>query len=176
LVAKTLAPLIACFVFSVPLWPLMALCIRSVSFGSETSRTGISLTQALGTIGVLAATIWCFSAWGLFFSGICRRTPIALAWTGSTLFGALVIAPFFLSIQSAGEEIMIFHPIAALQFVSVGGWPNQGQTSLGYVAVPIIGLFLLGCAVLLALSYLMRNRARKSDGRHLKTRSSTRIG
>jgi ABC-type transport system involved in multi-copper enzyme maturation permease subunit len=78
--AKLVAPLIAHCVYGLPLVPLLALCLRGLTYQSQ-MQVGISVTQAVSTLLILTATAWCYTAWGMLLSWLCRRTSVAIGWT-----------------------------------------------------------------------------------------------
>jgi hypothetical protein len=169
--AKLLAPMIACFAFGTPLLPLLVLCIRGVSFefSSSYSQQGISLTQAIASVLIIAATAWCYTAWGMLLSWLCRRTPLAVGWTVGTLFLATVFVPILLAISdSTLQNMWAVHPVLALIMVSD---PGSGLSDLMptdplWPALVSAGcLWLMGALFLLVLHASMRHRARELDRR-----------
>jgi hypothetical protein len=169
--AKVLAPVIACLAFGTPLLPLLALCVRGVSYEFSDSYTqpGISLTQAIGTLLILTATAWCYTAWGMLMSWLCRRTPLAVGWTVGTLFLSVVFVPILLAISSSStESLWPVHPVMALIAVSSPSSGNNVFTAgpVDPLAPAIVSagcLWVMGALCLLVLRHAMRHRARELD-------------
>ncbi len=153
---KVAAPLLACAVFALPFLPLLALCVRSVRVLGY-GRDGIALTQAAASFGVIAATAWCYTAWGMLISWHCRRTTVAVGWTLGTLFLSNVFLPIFLGMADL-DFLAFCQPIGALAQVA----SSDAESARGAL-IGIATLFGAGCVSLLLLHSAMYHRARERD-------------
>ncbi len=160
--AKLLAPLLACLIYSMPLWPLLALCLLRDGITGQWSPGGVAIEQALGTVGVLAATAWFCTAWAMWVSWRCRRVVVAVGWSMVTLFFAFVLMPVFLTIEAdssrATEQfLMLWHPIFAIIEINSSSQSNPYYTEiLARVVWCVIFLLAAGGALLLSLFAQMR--------------------
>lgn len=119
------AALLACVFYSLPLWPLLLPCIRSLTFTGGMARgvmlTGISLTQALATGLVFGSMAWCYTIWGMLISWWCRRMATAIGWTLGTLFFLNALLPIFIGLAAGSgapfEFFRFWHPLVALAFL-----------------------------------------------------------
>jgi hypothetical protein len=130
----------------------------------------ISLTQAFATLLILAATAWCYTAWGMWMSWLCRRTPVAIGWTIGTMFFATVLLPITLTISgssSLSQLLWLVHPLYAFFGTMEPDEFQRGNSDpLPYAAGYSLILFFAGCAILLLLHRNMKDRAREPDTRH----------
>jgi ABC-type transport system involved in multi-copper enzyme maturation permease subunit len=104
--AKLGAILLAFAVYSVPVWPLLLPCI-SPPFSSRSGAVnnhGVSLLQALASLGIVAATAFACALWGMWWSWRCKRTVTAVGWTLGSLFFLQVFFPVFLDAASWGFD------------------------------------------------------------------------
>ena len=96
LTGKLLAPLIACFYYSAPLWPVVLPCLawpwRPDEGGSE-----VPLAHAVVTLLIVTAAGFCYTAWGLLISWLCRRTAVAIGWTLGTIIMGLIFGPLVMN-------------------------------------------------------------------------------
>lgn len=161
---KLAAPLLACCVFALPFVPLLALCVRGVDY--RPGLESVSLTQAAAAFGVIAATAWCYTAWGMLISWHCRRTAAAVGWTLGTLFLANVFMPLFFGRASDSS----FQPIAALAQLAS---PDADSARNAIIAVAT--LFVAGCVFLAVLHGAMRRRARERDAKRGAARQQSSI-
>jgi ABC-type transport system involved in multi-copper enzyme maturation permease subunit len=124
--AKLKAILLAFTVYSLPLWPLLLPCIAPPSFAGKSS-SGVSLPEALASLGIVATTAFCYALWGMWWSWRCKRTVTSVGWTLGSLFLLLVFFPAFvgaaLSRFTNGDDwIWSFHPFVALGLTGDGKW------------------------------------------------------
>lgn len=112
---KVVAPILACLIYSLPMWPLLLPCVRW-------SGSGVPFTTALSTIGVLGAMTACYLAWGLWLSWRCASTALAAGWTMGSLFLILILGPVLLgqvvSLPS-GSAFWAWHPFVVIALLSV---------------------------------------------------------
>jgi ABC-type transport system involved in multi-copper enzyme maturation permease subunit len=165
---KLLPPLLACIVYSIPLWPLLFLCTNTTSetkppYGWQ--NNGVSMPHAVSTILIILSTVWCYTALGMWFSWRCRRTAGALSWTiGSALF-ILIFIPAFLLPNTRGpndpvvEAVRLWHPYLAMAVLFDRG--NTSRISIGLSSG--LALFVMGYWFLFRLRYAMRNGMRVPD-------------
>jgi ABC-type transport system involved in multi-copper enzyme maturation permease subunit len=178
ILAKILAPLLANCIYGLPMVPLLALCVRTLTYRSDPSLSGSSVTQALATLLILASTAWCYTAWGMLLSWLCRRTPVAVGWTIGTLFLATVFLPILLSLSgpsSVTDSLWIVHPLfALLGTMDPREFSPPHTDPLLPSALATSVLFVVGSVFLMILHHNMKQRARESDRWHNARASNTR--
>lgn len=153
--AKMLAPLIACFYYSLPLLPLLVLSIRFLPASDPFAWQGsISPLQAVGTV-LISGVAGCFcTAWGLFLSALLRRTVTAVSWTLASLFLVFALIPALL-----GQTAMFWHPLAALDALDDR---NRAPDASPFTAAVLYVLTALtATALLLAATLFALRRAAK---------------
>jgi ABC-type transport system involved in multi-copper enzyme maturation permease subunit len=165
LLAKIFAPLIAHCVYGLPWVPLLVLCVRGLSYRPASSPSGVALNQAVGTLLVLGSTAWCYTAWGMLMSWLCRRTSVAVGWTIGTLFLATVFVPILLSLSGpspALDFLWFVHPLFIFFAVmEPQEWSLSKANPLLYAVVAALVLFAAGSTFLAVLQHNMRERARE---------------
>ena len=157
LTAKLGVPLLTCFAYSWPLWPLLIPCI-TLSQGFY--QHNISLSQAIATVLVVAMTVWFCTLLGMLFSWLCRHTVIAVSCTLGTLCVAFIFLPMLVNIllenfskprggpaQSAVFNPLFidfniatinllrpFNPFIALHYIANKGFANMGSSFSTWVS------------------------------------------
>jgi len=158
------APLLACALFSLPLWPLLSICIHD----GRKFETGASPLQVLLTFGILAATAWCYTALGLFFSSLCARSAVASGWTLAAMLIFNLLLPMTLGGYRTDDTLVLSaHPFLALVRVlslhdnaSRTIWMGENLVrALGCIVV----LVVLGCVFLGLAAERLQGRARDRD-------------
>ncbi len=163
--SKLLAPLLALLLYSVPLWPVLALCLLQNGITGVPPMRGVPPFEALITIGVLGATAWFCVAWGLWVSWHCERIAVAVGGSITTLFALLVFVPTVaLMIDSSmsgapSRFLMLWHPFFALASFGSSG---PGYDPLGSARWCTVFLFATGCGLLLMLDSAMRHEMRSA--------------
>lgn len=158
------ASLLACLVYSIPLWPLMIPCIRYVEYSGPNygPRFSITLVQAVATLLIVSATAWCYTLWGMFWSWKCRHTTAAIGWTIGTLFFALVFVPFFFqsafSSSPGNNPLSFFHPLIALGYVA-----DSGRAIIPPSILCSFLLLIAGCVLLVWLYLDLSTHIREKD-------------
>jgi hypothetical protein len=137
-------------VFSLPFWPLLALCLR----GWRSSGEGVGLVEAAAGVAVLGATAWSFGAFGMLASRLARRSSEATILALSAMFFADVALPFL----SQGRAWLL----------DAGGWFNPAlvmmrQSTLGadawQHAIPLLAtLLVIGATCRWGLLRTVRDR------------------
>ncbi len=89
IVGKLGAMLVACVAFSLPFWPILALCVR----GWQRSPRGVGWNEALAVGGVIVATAFCYGAFGMLLSHRLRKTSSATLCALAALFTCDVLIP-----------------------------------------------------------------------------------
>jgi hypothetical protein len=176
---KLVAPLMACLVYSAPVWPL--LIASMLPFGTARSpdewdlspwdtHSSISLFQAAGTIVVVAITAWCYTLWGMFWSLRCRATAASVGWTLGTLFMLLVVVQTLLlgALLWSVRELrfladVTYNPLAALGLVAATV-PQQPAPIFKLLSFLVI-LSLTGVILLCLLHHGLRAQIREHDRR-----------
>lgn len=168
--AKLLAPLLACLVYSIPLWPLLALCLLRDGVTGDWSARGVASEQAIVTGAVMATAVWFCTAWAMWVSWRCRRIVVAVGWSMATLFFVFAIVPMFLLIDatSSGETVdflMLWHPLIAIGHLNSDyafylGSSRSIQLLAGAMYCAVF-LFVAGCGLLVSLFVLMRQELGK---------------
>jgi ABC-type multidrug transport system permease subunit len=133
-VGKIGSALLAIGAFSLPVVPLLALCVAR--------RGGISFTQVGLTLAIVGATAYSFSAFASLASWKAARTPPVAA--GMLLFVMAQSMGPFLAVHPAWHWLIVFNPPAALA-IAAGAAP-----AFGLGANPL--LWALGCIAALLLS------------------------
>jgi hypothetical protein len=157
--------------------PLLAICVRSLTYRPDPSLSGSSLTQALATLFILASTAWCYTAWGMLMSWLCRRTAVAVGWTIGTLFLAAVFLPVLLLLSGpsfAVDSLWMVHPLFAFlgtMYPSAFSLPHTDPLLGATVSSAV--LFVIGSLFLALLHRNMKQRAREPDRRPASRLSST---
>jgi ABC-type transport system involved in multi-copper enzyme maturation permease subunit len=194
LAGKVLAPLIGCTYYSLPLWPIMAVCVDYTRWSHARDGFGnyspsVSLSQATATLCILAAAGWCYAAWGMLISRLCRHTASATAWTLATLLVALVGVPFLLESLGLDEKfygmllrtnssywhvwrlvplfLRLWHPVFAMASLHTAPYSYIGPYYYGDnlftpAAAGFISagvLFIIGWVLLAVLHFLLRHAA-----------------
>lgn len=150
---KLCASLIACAYYSLPLLVPMAFCIRIWPGDS----TGVTLWQAIGTLLIVSAAAWCYTALGLCLSWRCRRLAGAFIWTPVALFVLLLCAPLLFNFGLNTQWWRLAHPFLALTQLASLHAPGQIIT---HALASALLLFGFGCALLAWLRWAMRHGAR----------------
>jgi hypothetical protein len=176
--AKFLAPLIACFYYSLPILPILFFYVRwptTFTYSSDggiipnifSTLPGVPPSQALSTFLVLGSAAAFVTAWGLMFSVLCRRTVASVGWTLSTLLLGLFLLPFvFRSSYGMQDSLSFFinwwNPFIALDRVHLPGYDSYTGASLeppSYFGVSYALPALLCVLVLLLLSHFFLRRS-----------------
>ena len=111
------APLMICATCGLVFLPLILPCIRSLVYYDSYQIKGISLTQFLASMAIIAASAWCFTLIGLLISNFCKRSVTAICATLGVLLITLVGVPMYLIsfyVRLQYEELLIRHPFFAL--------------------------------------------------------------
>lgn len=145
--AKLFPPLLACLLYSLPLWPLLAVCIDIEPLNSYPQF--IVPECALASVAVIAAAVWCCGAFATFLSWFFRRTSVAIGWVLGSSFAILVFLPMiFILVMSSQpgsgvEDVLrITHPFMALSTtLSQGDYHQHWASVWANVAL----LFGAGC-------------------------------
>ena len=87
------AMLVACLAFSLPFWPLLALCVR----GPQRSPQGVGWNEACAVGCVLVSTAFAYGAFGMLLSHNLRKTSSATLCAMAALFGCDVLIPLLAS-------------------------------------------------------------------------------
>ena len=163
---KALAPLIACVVFSAPLWPLMVVCIDSL--WTNEARQGVSLIQAALTVAIIGATAFCYTCAGAAISWGCKRTSVAIGWALGCVFIVNLLLPMFFSMVDS-ELSLLLNPVIALTRVADQGAVSESgvvrDLFTGYIVPGVTVALLLTAGWMLSRFLLgkMQLRARQSD-------------
>lgn len=156
---KLIAPLLACLVYSLPLWPLLLPCIHGITRTTGTSAKGIALMQAVGTVLVIAMTAWCYTAFGMFCSWRARSTTTAVGSTIGGIFVGLTFVPILLTIMFDRIDIgHFYHPIIALAKIV----DAEGSVSLSALSSGLL-LFGIGYGFLMLLHTSIRTNINERD-------------
>jgi len=163
---KAGATLLTCFFFTIPLWPLLALCLTS----SGPSTSGVPLLQAALSLAIVVSTTWCYTMIGMAFSWFCKRTPVAVGWTVATLFGINLFLPMILSAAGAGTGVTFFmHPWFALSgLLRMGESNTWDYYPISALISTLICQSVLGLILFNIIDELMRGRDREKDRGHLR--------
>jgi len=158
---KFVAPLLACLVYSIPLWPLLLPCIRSVSEDVNSSPRGLALTQALATVLIIGTTAWCYTAFGMLCSWRARSTSTAVGATIGLIFMSLTFVPLLsgLITYRAYDLVFLYHPIVAMSRLA-GPYTGLSFAATGMSAV----LYGLGWVFLGMLQKSICSNRRERDG------------
>ncbi|MBV9865585.1 MAG: ABC transporter permease subunit [Abitibacteriaceae bacterium] len=146
---KLVAPLLACMIYSLPLWPLLLPCIRSTVSTGDSSQ-GIAFTQAIATALVFGGMAWCYTIMGMFISWRCRRMAAAVGWTLGTLFFLNVFLPIFIGFSvgsgPALDVVRWWQPL--ITFLYLGTRTQAGSVlfngTLIALVFGVVGSILLG--------------------------------
>lgn len=136
--AKLRAPLLAILLYSVPMWPLLLLCISSENSDASYSYRGpVGFAQATATLLVQASAARFVVALGLFLSWRARRTSLAIGWTVGFLLIAWAFVPaFILSSLSYSDRndwtnlLQNLHPFFAILGFQENGYSNRESAFL----------------------------------------------
>jgi hypothetical protein len=178
--AKFLAPLIACFYYSLPILPVLLFYVRWMSLfeysnnsgigddgiiGFGQTLSGVPPALALATLLVLGSAAAVVTAWGLFISTLCRRTVVSVGWTLSSLLLGLFLLPLVFSSAPGQDHIFDFiswwHPFTALEKLYVPSYDMNTNMTIEPTAeygVRYALLSLFCVFVLLALSHFFLRR------------------
>jgi ABC-type transport system involved in multi-copper enzyme maturation permease subunit len=161
ILAKVLAPVVACSMYSLVLWPLIIPCIRRLRYSqpgqSSWQLDGMSLTQIVAGCLILLGVAWLCTCWGMLCSWYSKRTATAMGWTIGSMFLVWIFAPIFLvwtsnsfsNNDSIGEFMRYCHPLVALMPIVERRFPSDLRTSVIWDGVTsFMGFFLLGCLLL----------------------------
>ncbi len=117
LAGKLLAPLFFAFCIFVLVVPLLLPCIRYFAFDqSHNYADGPALSYALTVLALLAATSFCYTAWGMWLSSHFRTPVPAMAATLISMLLILGAAPWLLSLisdynnNSLTDFLTLWHP------------------------------------------------------------------
>lgn len=176
---KMSASLLVCLIYSLPLWPLLLMCVSTVTYQGEIVFNGgysniggysvfyVSLTQAVATLLILTSAAWCCTACGMIFSWFCRRTPTAVGWTLGTLGFLSVVALLAPTAwdprvpMAVSREVMrLWHPVAALGVLAA----RAGRASVTFDGVSsALIIFVLGWILLAILRRDIERRIDRED-------------
>lgn len=158
---KMAGSLLANAAFGLPMYPLLALCVRGLSYDRMGQR-GVSLSQALATLFLLAATAWCYTALGMLISWRHNRSASAAGWTMSAVLAMNILLPLVLRRLGSGGDHMasLAQPLSGLLKI-ITPLPSTSPVASGefdWVGTTIF-LFLFGALLLAILLRAMRRRA-----------------
>ncbi len=150
---KMSAMLAACVLFSVPFWPLLALCVR----GWRSSARGLGVLEAVCSLLILAAMAWSHGALGLWLSARLKSSSATLCAMAG-LFAWDLLMPLAIGGASGPRERLLlsintaFNPVLALlRLMSVP--PGQLASA---TLVPTLALALSGALLLWSLQRRLR--------------------
>ena len=126
LAGKFAPPLLACFCYSLPLWPVLWYCVDWMGGASlHTDSKGIPLERAFVIVCILAATAWCSTAVGMLISWLSRSTAAAIGWTLAVYLLLMVFLPGLLmtGLGPAGRDdvatgFYAWHPVLAVDLLA----------------------------------------------------------
>jgi ABC-type transport system involved in multi-copper enzyme maturation permease subunit len=153
LAGKIYSSLIACAVFSIPLLPLLALCIR------PQSGRGITPGQVFTALCLLASTAWLYTTLGTWLSWKTRRSATAIGWAFGSLFGLNMLLPLLLNLmlRDSMNTLILLTPFGAMVNIA------QQEPELG--VSPWLCIFIqlgLGAGLYQWLKAALTERARIS--------------
>jgi ABC-type transport system involved in multi-copper enzyme maturation permease subunit len=170
--AKVLAPVLACFSYSIIFWPLLALCITRWRFAGS-RHNDVSLTQVLAGFLVILSTAWLCTAWGMLCSWYAKRSATATGWAVGSMLMAWIFFPVFLiwsftsNSRGSGEamlEIMRYwHPfIALVPIAEPTNFPSYRVERLSVLwdgFTSSAAFFFLGCLMLRVVYHGIRHES-----------------
>jgi len=166
---KVSAMLTASLLFSIPFWPLLALCVRG---WRSDARAGIGVVEAACSLLILAAMAWSHGAFGLWLSARMRSSSATLCAMAS-LFAWDLLLPLAISGGSGGSggsarasSLLLginaaFNPVLAL--LNLMGAP-PGQVAR-VTATSVLALGLGGALLLWHLHSVLRREWQASARR-----------
>lgn len=142
---KMSAMLLASVLFSVPFWPLLALCVR----GWRNSPRGLGAVEAACSLLILAAMAWSHGALGLWLS-VRLKSSSATLCAMAALFGWDLLIPLAIGGSNGPTERLLlsintaFNPVLALMRL-MSTPPDQlaAATLLPVLALTLSGSLLL---------------------------------
>jgi ABC-type transport system involved in multi-copper enzyme maturation permease subunit len=87
---------LACLLYSLPLWPVLGLCLLQNGITGFYPARGVTFLQASCSLLLLASMAWFCIVWGMFLSWRHRRIATSTACALATLFFAFVFMPAIL--------------------------------------------------------------------------------
>ncbi|MDQ3815881.1 MAG: ABC transporter permease [Armatimonadota bacterium] len=134
IIGKFAPPLLACFFFSMPLWPVWWYCIHPAEYQYvafprahvvEHFVLGIPFGRAVAVVCILLASGWCSTALGMLMSWLSRSTAAAIGWTLAIFCVLLIGLPGLLlaglggsSWNDAANLFRPWHPALAIDILS----------------------------------------------------------
>lgn len=164
---KLSAMLCASALFSVPFWPLLALCVR----GWRSSARGLGVAEALSSLLILASMAWSHGAFGLWLSARMKSSSATLC-AMAALFAWDLLLPLAITGargQASTSSLLlslnsIFNPVLALlNLMSVPMNAPLGQVARATLP-PVLALFVSGALLLWHLRATLRREWRASAG------------
>jgi ABC-type transport system involved in multi-copper enzyme maturation permease subunit len=129
--------LIACFLFSIPVWPLLLPCIRwrLEPFETYWNDHGVRLPVALAVLLVFASTAFAYTAFGMWISWRIRRTSAAVGAALGSLFATLILLPVMCAILDFDGDFTaavlgITNPLVVLAMASDSGPGEPYRTGI----------------------------------------------
>lgn len=156
---KLTAALLVCFACISPLTPLLLPNIARFSLAPQTDY-GIAPLQALITILLLFATVWCYAIWGMLLSWLCKRTAVATVWTLGSLFALDVFIPALIN-DGSNSPWLGWNPFIVLSWLA--GDYKMHHVPLFYSGLACVALLSSGGGLLALLIHLMRDAPRERD-------------
>ena len=142
------ASMLACGLFSLPVWPLLLPCVAWTAGATALPSRFVEPLQALACLFIWSSTAWSYSCIGLWMGRRQARSARASGQTLGVLTGLLILSPIV--IFGADSESMIYslaviHPFVALIMTVIRtNVPLVFVTGLPYFAFHLaLGWFFL---------------------------------
>jgi hypothetical protein len=151
---KMSAMLAASVLFSIPFWPLLALCLR----GWRSSREGVGVLEAVCSLAIVGAAAWSHGALGLWLSARLKSAGATLV-AMCAMFGWHLLLPLAIGRNSGavGEVLLgvnaAFNPVLALLRLMMGPPGEVAARTL----IPVVAMSALGALLLWQLSRFVRD-------------------